>query len=90
MLREKIIEAEKKLIEAYDELRASVLIGTWLKMQLLGEDYLRETMHRQKFWRHRRWIIQAGVEWNGRDIVKRVTNVPYILKGAEQSDGKGA
>jgi II/X family phage/plasmid replication protein len=90
MLAEKTREADRKLFAAYDFIRAEVLIGTWLKLQILGEDYLRSTMKRQTFWRHRRQIIEAGVEWNGRNVRKAINNVPYILKGVEKIDGKTA
>ncbi len=68
---EKLKDAEKKLSSAYDLVKANMLLGTFLKFKLYGENYLLENMARQTFWRHRRWIMLAGVEWDGRIIRPR-------------------
>lgn len=67
---------EMRLFKTYDERLAGILFGMWLRLSSVGEKAVKETVSKRTFYRNRKLLIEAGVSWNGTDIVKTIELVP--------------
>ncbi len=69
---------EARLFSLYSRKLATGLIGTWVRLSTKGEDWARERMLHDTFYRHRRQLVAAGISWHGTDVhlVERFSLVP--------------
>ena len=51
-------------------IKASILLGTWLKLSLEGEESVRSSMTKATFYRHRKELIESNCNWNNNLIEK--------------------
>jgi II/X family phage/plasmid replication protein len=74
----KLEDVEVRLFTLYSRALAANLVGTWVRFSTKGEDWARERMTHDTFYRHRRQLIAAGVSWHGTDVhlVERFSLVP--------------
>lgn len=71
-------EVSRRLEGLYGAVKGRHLFGTWMQLAALGEDEVKRQMTRTSFYRQRRQLQDAGVEWCGADvrIVPSVSLVP--------------
>ncbi len=69
---------EARLFSLHSRTLASNLVSTWVRFSTKGEDWARERMTPETFYRHRRQLVAAGVSWHGTDVhlVERYSLVP--------------
>jgi II/X family phage/plasmid replication protein len=69
---------EARLFSLYSRTLAANLIATWVRFSTKGEDWARERMTHDTFYRHRRQLVAAAVSWHGTDVqlVERFSLVP--------------
>jgi II/X family phage/plasmid replication protein len=69
---------EARLFSLHSRTLASNLVATWVRFSTKGEDWARERMTHDTFYRHRRQLVASGVSWHGTDIhlVERFSLVP--------------
>jgi len=68
---------EVRLNEMFTSDLASRLLGTWFRLSAHGEDFVKGTMKKPTFYRHRKQLQDAGVSWIGTDIIlKEYTLIP--------------
>ena len=74
----KLEDVEARLFTLYSRTLAGNLVGTWVRFSTKGEDWARQRMTNDTFYRHRRQLIAAGVSWHGTDVhlVERFSLVP--------------
>lgn len=59
----------QRLYERHGDRLATALWATWLQLSGLGEAWVKDQMHRQTYWRHRKYLTEAGISWKGTDVV---------------------
>jgi len=75
-------EVSRRLHETYDARLANILFGTWMQLAALGEGELRKQVERGQvsrvtLYRHKKYLVDAGVSWNGADVyVCRHSHIP--------------
>jgi len=45
------------------------LFATWTQLAGLGENFVKAGMAHKSFYRHRKQLLEAGVAWNGSDVL---------------------
>ena len=60
---------ERRLNQMYSTQLASRLLGTWYRLSVHDEEYIKKSMPRATFYRQRKMLIEAGVSWKGTDVV---------------------
>ena len=61
-------QVEERLYKLYEKGLANVLLGTWYRLIIKGEEEVRKDMPKSTFYRHRKKLIEAGVSWVGSDV----------------------
>lgn len=69
-------DVSRRLYEVYEQRLAGVLYGTWLQLSALGEGEVRSRLARPTFYRQRKQLQDAGISWNGSDVVIRESIIP--------------
>ena len=62
-------DVERRLYAVYTPKLAGLLLGTWSRLSLLGEENLRQKMNRITLWRQKNQLKEAGISWTGTDIL---------------------
>jgi II/X family phage/plasmid replication protein len=70
-------DVEKRLYSSYKPNLAGILLGTWFKLSTLGEDYVKKSLPKKTFYRHRNQLKEVGISWTGTDVV--LEKKPSIL-----------
>lgn len=63
-------DVKEKLFNDYTNNKASILLGTWLKLSLEGEESVKSSMTNTTFYRHRKELIDSNCNWNNNLIEK--------------------
>lgn len=68
---------EKRLNQLYSSDSASRLLGTWFRLAAHGESFVKGSMNKATFYRHRKMLIDSGVSWTATDVIlKEFSLVP--------------
>lgn len=68
---------EQRLYSRHTTELSSVLLGTWYRLATLGEEFVKKTMPKPTFYRHRKFLQEAGVSWIETDVIlKEYSRVP--------------
>lgn len=59
----------RRLNEVYNKRLSSSLLGTWFKLTTLGYERTLVEMCKATFYRHVNQLKEAGISWNGSDVV---------------------
>lgn len=64
----KVDDVEKRLYKNYSASLASILLGTWYRLSIKGEEQVKKQMADSTFRRHKKYLVEAGVSWLGTDV----------------------
>lgn len=68
---------ELRLKQVYGNRLGTTLLGTWFRLSTAEESEVKLNMPKSTFQRHKKFLIEAGCEWKGTDVVlKRFAIVP--------------
>lgn len=62
-------DVSKRLNETYGDTLGNRLFGFWLQLAANGEDEVKRRLTRATFYRNRKSLMDAGVNWTGTDVV---------------------
>lgn len=72
-------DVKKRLGEVYNPSLANLLLGTWYRLSIFGEEEVRASLPKSTWQRHRKQIIDAGVSWLQSDVAIVKNKKPIIL-----------
>jgi II/X family phage/plasmid replication protein len=71
-------DVRDRLLAVYSQRKAGLLLGTWHQLVTLGEKETRRYIADRTYYRHKKFLIEAGVSWIGSDVlvVPKVSSLP--------------
>lgn len=71
-------DVKNKLFKEYTQKKANILLGTWLKFSLEGEESAKKTITKSTFYRHRKELIENNCNWNN-NLIERDEKEDNVL-----------
>lgn len=62
---------EKRLYSMFTTDMAGRLLGTWYRLATLGEEFVKKSLPKPTFYRHRKLLLNSGISWIETDIILR-------------------
>lgn len=84
----KAVDVERRLKEVYNETLANLLLGTWYRLSLFGEEKVKKDMKKSTYYWHKKKIKDAGITWLFSDVAIVKNDINNVLEFRPYKDNE--